>query len=170
MPDEYVDLKSSAADKDRDPDKDDRDKVQSSWWLGRWAHVLTIPVWFILFVALNHEPWGDYVAVAVAYTVFVFCLAIGNAFEDSDDYLGNSKAVQFTGILLIPHALVLLLLAWCLSEWFHLATVVPPWVTHEGRKGSLWYWCGMIPLSAAGYWQGMWMATQFRRRFGKRDE
>ncbi|HEY2861892.1 MAG TPA: hypothetical protein VGJ21_26060 [Terracidiphilus sp.] len=135
-----------------------------TWWLGRWAHVLTMPVWAVLFMSSAEQPWGSYVSVAAAYTVLVFCLALGYAFKDLDDVTGNSRALISIAQLLIPHAFVLAVVVCGVYEWLHLAPSLPSWMTEEGRKGSAWYWCGMAPLGGAGYAEGFWMARRLRRR------
>ena len=150
-------------EKQSDDEQKSSEDRKSTWWLGRWAHVVTIPVWFILFISFADRPWGAQVSVACAYTVLVLCLTLGYAFQDLDDVLGNPRALAYCAKLLIPHALVLALVVWAVSEWLHLAPTLPSWMTQEGRKGSLWYWCGMLPLAGAGYWQGLWMASKLRR-------
>jgi hypothetical protein len=103
------------------------------------------------------------VSVGAAYTVLVFCLALGNAFKDLDDVLGNPHALACIAKLMIPHLFALALVAWGVYEWLNLSRTLPVWVTHEGRKGSVWYWCGMLPLGGAGYWEGFWMAGKLRK-------
>jgi hypothetical protein len=156
-------------EKQSDARQESSDDQKSTWWLGRWAHVITIPVWFILFVSFADHPWGTYISVAGGYTAFVLCLALGNAFKDMDDVLGNPRALIYIAKLLIPHAFILALIVWGVSEWLHLAPTLPSWLTHEGRKGSLWYWCGMLPLGCAGYCQGLRMASM-RRKHCQVDE
>jgi len=143
---------------------------KTTWWLGRWAHVLTIPVWFILFVAFNDRPRDSYVSVVCAYTVLVLSLALGNAFKDLDDVLGHPRALACIAKLMIPHSFALALVVSCVYEWLNISHTLPAWVTHEGRKGSVWYWCGMLPLGGAGYWEGFWMARKLRKHCGVAED
>lgn len=156
----FEDLDTETQSEGRQESSEDEN---TTWWLGKWAHVLTILAWFVLFVAFSDRPWGAQVAVAGGYTVLVFCVALGNAFKDLDDVTGNPRALISIAKLLIPHAFILALVVWGVSEWFHLRPALPSWVTQEGRKGSLWYWCGMLPLGGAGYAEGFWMARSLRR-------
>jgi len=157
MFDEYPVVKQS------DDRRESSEDQKTTWWPGRWAHVVTISSWFILFVSFPDCSWGTYVSVAGAYTVFVFCYALGNAFNDLDDVLGDSRALAYILKLMIPHALVLVLIVCGVFERLHLAPTLPAWVTQEGRKGSLWLWCGMLPLGGAAYCQGSWMAKKLRQ-------
>jgi hypothetical protein len=143
---------------------------KSTWWLGRWAHVITIPVWFILYISFAEKPWGAHVSVAGGYTALVFSLALGYAFNDWDDVLGNSRAMAYIAKLGILHVFVLALVIWGVSEWLHLAATLPSWVIHEGRKGSVWYWCGILPLAGAGYGEGLWMASRLREHCQTADD
>ena len=144
--------------------------AKPTWWIGPWAHVLTIPVWFILYIAGANTPWGPYVSVGGAWTVLVFCVALGNSFRDSDDLFGNSETLGYVVKLVIPHLAGLALLMVGVYEWLHLKPELPTWMTAEGRKGSLWYWCGMIPLAGGGYCEGFWMARKIRRRIARSDD
>lgn len=119
----------------------------------------------LLFLPFKDHPWSLYVAVAGSYSVLVFGLAFGSAFEDADDFFGNSQVPRYIAKLLIPHALILALIALGVSRWLYLRPTLPSWVTQEGRRGSFWDLCGWLSLGIAGVWQGLWMAGRIKRRF-----
>lgn len=151
-------------------EKQSEDDAKSNWWVGPWAHVLGGLGFGILIIPLHSYSWGWQVSIAGGYSVLAFCRAFGSAFENADDLLGNPRAVRSVAMLLIPHAAVVLLVVLGVSWWFHIRPELPTWVTHEGRKGSLWYWFGMLPLALAGYAQGAWMAGWIKRQVKAPDD
>jgi len=146
------------------------DKNNSSVGLYRWAHFPAILVFAILIIPLHSHPWGWQIAIAGGYTVYVFWFAFGLVLKDADDFLGDPRVPKYGAELLIPHALILTLIIFCVSEWFRLKPILPEWVTHEGRKGSLWDLCGWVALAGAGIWQGFWMGKKIKRRFGEPED
>jgi hypothetical protein len=54
--------------------------------------------------------------------------------------------------------------------WFHLYTTLPPWMTYEGRKGSLWELFGWIVLAIAGIKQALWITGKLKRQFGESQD
>jgi hypothetical protein len=152
-----------------DPKRSEGDE-KPSWWVGRWAHVLALPVFCIVYFPFQKYPWAWHVAIASSYSVFVFCRAFGTTLGDADDFFGNSKVPRLLANLVIPHVLILALIVLGVSLWFHLKPNLPSWVTHEGRKGSLWDLCGWLLLAGAGIWQGSWMAAWIKRHLNERDD
>jgi hypothetical protein len=146
------------------------DEEKSSWWLGPWAHFPAIVVFGVLFFLFKDHAWGWYVAIACSYTVYVFCRAFGSAFKDSDDLFGNSEVPHYLAKLLVPHALIVALIMLGVFLWFYLKPSLPSWLTHEGRKGSLWDLLGWLVLAGAGIKQGFWMADKLKRLCGQCDD
>jgi hypothetical protein len=97
----------------------------------------------------------------------VFGLAIGSIIKDLDDLFGDAEIGKDARRLLIRHAAVLAVLTGGISLCFQLRTLLPSWMTHEGRKQSLWDFLGWLALAAAGITQGIWMAGKIKRRLGK---
>jgi hypothetical protein len=140
------------------------DEKQSSWWVCSWAHVLAGAVFCLLYLPFQEHPWSFYIAIAASYSVFVFGRAFGSVFIDGDDFFGDPQDSQHAVTLLLPHAFILVLVTLGAYLWLHLRPVLPPWVTHEGHKGSLWLVCGLLPLIYVGIRQGSWMAGRMKRR------
>jgi hypothetical protein len=135
--------------------------------LYRWAHFPAIIVFGVLFMLFQSSPWRWQIAIGFAYTVYVFFFAFGSVFKDSDDFLGDSKVPKYFVKLLIPHAMILALIMVGIHLWFRLRPTLPPWVTQEGHKGSLWDLCGWLLLAGAGISQGLWMAGKLKRQFSE---
>jgi hypothetical protein len=142
----------------------------ASYGLGRWAHFPAGLVFGILFVVLSGHPWRWYVAIDGAYTVCVFGFAIGSVIKDLDDFFGSAEIQRCAARLLIPHIPVLAVLTYGTFLWFHLNTILPSWLTQEGRKGSLWEILGWLALAVAGVTQGIWMSRRIKRQLGRRTD
>jgi hypothetical protein len=166
MPDDYVDLKSSSPDEETPSD----DEQESSPGLWRWAHFPAILAFGILFIAFRGQPWRWYIAIGGSYTVYVFFFALGSVLRDLDDFFGDPRVPRYVAELLIPHVFILALIMSGVSLWFYLEPTLPPWLTQEGRKESLWDLCGWIVLALAGISQGSWMAGKIKRRFGEPED
>ena len=136
----------------------------------RWAHFPAMIVFAALIIPLHRHPWGWQIAIASGYTVYVFWFALGLGVKNSDDFFGDSQVPLYTAKLLIPHTLILIMIVLGVSEWFHLKTVVPSWVTHEGRKESIWDLFGWLLLAGAGIWQGFWMGNKIKHRFSEPED
>ena len=134
---------------------------------GRWAHFPAGLVFGLLFILFSGHPWRWFIAIDGAYTVYVFGLAIGSIIKDMDDLFGDPQIAKAALRLLIPHAAALAALTGGISLWFHLRTLLPSWMTHEGRKESLWDLLGWLALAVLGISQGIWMAEKMKRRLGK---
>jgi hypothetical protein len=141
------------------------DENEPSSQLYRWAHFPGMLAFGLLFILFRSHPWRWQIAIGGGYTVYVFFFAFGSVLRDADDFFGDTRVPKCAAKLLVPHVLVLALIVEGVTLWFHLKPLLPPWVTHEGRKGSLWDLCGWILLAGAGIWQGFWMAGKIKRRF-----
>ena len=150
--------------------KEPAEPEKPKWWIGPWAHVIAIPVWAVLYFPFSDRPWEPYTSVAGAYTALVFCIALGNSFNNSDDLCGDSRARGYVLRLVIPHLVMLALVMDGVFEWLHLTSMLPAWMIHEGRRGSIWYWCGVSPLAGGGYWEGFWMSRKIKRHLGTGKE
>jgi len=143
---------------------------KSSWWLGPWAHFPAGIVFCLLYFPTKDHFWSWYAAIAGSYTVYVFCRAFGCAFKDSDDLFGNSQVPRYLAKLLIPHALILALILLGVSVWFDLRSLLPDWMTHEGRRESPWDLFGWLVLAGAGIWQGFWMTGKLKHRLEEAED
>jgi hypothetical protein len=144
----------------------DGDETPSSQ-LYRWAHFPAFLVFGLLIIPLHGYRFGWHIAIAGAYTVYVFFFAFGSVLRDADDFFGDLRVPRYAAELLIPHLLALALLMSGVTLWFHLRSTLPDWVTHEGRKESFWDLLGWLVLACAGVAQGFWMAGRIKRRFGQ---
>jgi hypothetical protein len=79
-----------------------------------------------------------------------------------DDFFGDARVPRCIAKLLIPHIFFLALVISGVSLWFYLKPLLPPWITHEGRKESLWDLFGWLVLAIAGIKQGSWMAGRIK--------
>lgn len=147
-----------------------QDEKKSSWWLGPWAHVPAGIVFCLLYFPFKDHPWSWYVAIAGSYTVYVFCRAFGSAFKDSNDLFGNSQVPGYVAKTLIPHALILAFITLGVFLWFYLKPSLPSWMTHEGRRESLWDLIGWLVLAGAGISQGFWMTAKLKRRIEEAED
>jgi len=139
---------------------------ESSPSLYRWAHFPALLIFGILFILFRGQDWRWQIAIGGAYTVYVFFFAFGSVFDSADDFFGDSRVPKYFLKLLIPHTLILTLVISGVSLWFHFKPMLPSWLTHEGRKGSLWDLCGWLVLAGAGISQGFWMAGKTKRLIG----
>jgi hypothetical protein len=155
----------TAENKTEEPQTPEEDEDASSSQLYRWAHFPALLVFAVLIIPLHRHPWGWQIAIAGGYTAYVFWFAFGSVLNSADDFFGDSRVPKYAVELLLPHALILALVVLGVTEWFHLKPLLPEWVTHEGRKGSLWMLFGWLLLASAGIWQGSWMAKKIKRRF-----
>lgn len=166
MPDEYIDLASPKANEQTSSD----DEKRSSPGLYRWAHFPAILAFGILFILLRGQPWRLQIAIGGAYTVYVFFFAFGSVLQDLDDFFGDPRVPRYATKLLIPHVFFLTAVISGVTLWFYLRPMLPPWLTQEGRKESLWDLCGWLVLAVAGRVQGSWMASRIKRRFAESQD
>jgi hypothetical protein len=149
---------------------DDGSTSEQPSQLYRWAHFPAMLIFGILIILFHGHPWGWQLAIGGGYTVYVFFFAFGSVFKNSDDFFGDSRVPKYAMELLIPHVLILALIVFGVTEWFRLKPILPEWVTHEGRKGSLWMLLGWLLLASAGISQGFWMAGLIKRRLGEQQD
>jgi hypothetical protein len=146
------------------------DASESSPQLYRWAHFPAMLAFVVLILPFHGHRWGWQIAIAGAYTVYVFFFAFGSVFQSVGDFFGDPRVSRYAARLLMPHVLVLALIVSGVTWWFHLKPLLPAWATHEGRRPSLWFYCGALLLALAGIAQGAWMAGRMKRRFGPTKE
>jgi hypothetical protein len=58
-------------EKQSDDEQEFSGDLKSTWWFGRWAHVITIPVWFI-FLSRLQTVRGAHMYQSPARTPFSF--------------------------------------------------------------------------------------------------
>jgi hypothetical protein len=150
------------------PLTDDENKPSSG--LYRWAHFPAGLAFGILFILFSGNPWRWQIAIGGGYTVYVFFFAFGSVLRDADDFFGDTRVPLCAAKLLIPHIFILTLIISGVSLWFHISPLLPSWVTHEGRKESLWDLFGWLILAGAGIWQGSWMAKKIKSRFTEPED
>ncbi len=166
MPDDDIDLKSP----NEEEQKPSEDVERSSWWIGRWAHVIAGVVFCLLYFPLEDRFWSWQVAITLSYIVFMFCCTCGLAFKDADDFFGNLQVPRYIGALLIRQVIVLALISLGLYLWRHLEAFLPVWVTYRGRRLSLWDYCGIVLVYLAAVKEASWMANKIKARFGEQED
>ena len=155
------------------PDREDERAAEervgsSSAW--RWAHLPAMLVFVLLYLPLKNYSWSLYVAVGGGYTVLVLWIALGSSLKDSDDFFGSPEVLKFIPKMLIVHTIPLGLLLLGLFLWFELKRVLPEWVTHEARRGSLWDLFGWLILACTSVGEGFWMAGKVKQRFEPKED
>jgi hypothetical protein len=146
------------------------DKRKSSWWIGRWAHVIAIPVFCALYFPFQERSWSLPVAIIAAYIVFMLCCTCGLAFKDADDLLGRPETERYMASLVVRQVFVLALVSLGAFLWIYLRGILPTWVTYEGRKGSLWDYCGLLLAYVMAVREASWMAARIKRRFRSSED
>lgn len=141
------------------------DEQNSHWGIGRWAHIITIPVFCLLYFPFEDHTWAWPVAITMAYIVFMLCCTCGIAFRDSDDLFGNLRVPEYMGKLLLRQILVLALVSVAAWSWRYAKTVLPEWAVHEGRRMSLWDYLGMIVFYIVAVREASWMASKIKQHF-----
>jgi hypothetical protein len=140
---------------------------KSSWWIGRWAHVIAGLSFCLLYFPFQNHSWIWLVAIMLTYIVFMFCCTCGMAFQDSDDFFGNLQVSRFMAKLLMRQVFVLMLISFGAYLWLRLKTILPDWMTYESRRGSLWDFCGLILFYWAAVKEASWMARKIKRQFSE---
>jgi hypothetical protein len=136
---------------------------RSSWWIGRWAHVIAGLSFCLLYFPFQNHSWSWLFAITVTYIVFMFCCTCGLAFQDSDDFFGSLQVSRYMAMLLMRQVFVLALIILGAYVWLRLKTVLPAWVTHEGRRMSPWDFFGLILFYWAAVKEASWMAKRIKR-------
>jgi hypothetical protein len=146
------------------------EEQRSSWWIGRWAHVIAIGVFCLLYFSLKDRSWSWQLAITSSYIVFMLCCTCGIAFRDSDDFFGNSEVQQYLATLLVRQVFVLALVSAGAYLWRYLTPFLPEWVTHQSRRGSIWDLCGLVLAYFVAVREASWMAARIKRRCPELDE
>jgi hypothetical protein len=155
------------ADLDRPVTEDNK---KSSVTLERWAHFPAMLVLGILMLLFHRSPWGWQISITGSYTVYVFWFALGNDKQSFDDIAGDTLLFRKIASQLLPHLFILVLVVAGVTEWFRLLPILPPGLTDEGRKGSLWDMFGWLALGCSGIAQGFWMSARIKRQFPEPDD
>lgn len=148
-----------------DDQKPSGGKEKPSWWIGRWAHVIAMVVFCLLYFPFQDRFWSWQVAITLSYVVFMLCCTCGMAFQDADDFFGNLQVSRYMAMLLIRQAFVLALISLGAYLWHRLKTTLPAWATYEGRRMSLWDLCGVLLAYWAAVKEASWMAEKIKRHF-----
>jgi hypothetical protein len=146
------------------------DEGKSSWWIGRWAHVIAGVVFCLLYLPFEDRFWSWQLAITSSYVVFMLCCSCGLAFKDADDFFGNLQVPRYMGKLLIRQVVVLALVSLGAYLWFRSKAVLPAWVTQEGRRMSLWDLCGILLAYWAAVKESSWMARKIKSQFGEPED
>lgn len=154
------------------PDVEDEEDAQadearerSGGGIWRVPHIPAAVAFCVLYFPLNSYPWALYLAIGIAFTLFVFMFALGTRLSDLDDFFGDSAVPKYAAKLLIPHCVVLGFVLAAVFLWFRLKPELPEWVTHEGRKGSVWELLGWLSLLGMALAEGSWLAGKVKQRF-----
>src|SRR5580692_11215978 len=94
-----------------DDQKPSGGKEKPSWWIGRWAHVIAMVVFCLLYFPFQDRFWSWQIAITLSYVVFMLCCTCGMAFQDADDFFGNLQVSRYMAMLLIRQAFVLALIS-----------------------------------------------------------
>ena len=162
MPDDYNDLKTQA-----DEAQDDSDTPKfTSWWIGRWAHIISLIVFISLYVLFLDKTWGWPLAATVAYIIFMFCCTCGLSFQDSDEFIGSPEVMKYMAVLLVRQIVVLAVISLCLFLWRYAIPFLPIWATARGSHGlTLWEYVCIIVFYFVAVREAKWMAKKIKARF-----
>jgi len=162
MPDDYIDL---TVEKDDKPKPLETEKV-TSWWIGRWAHVIALLVFGVLYVPLSDRVWSWQVAATLSYVAFMLCCTCGLSFQDSDDFFGDPPVARFMASLLVRQFFILALVSLALYEWRHVIPALPSWARGRAiRNLSLWEVAGIVVVYVIALREATWMAKKIKQRF-----
>lgn len=143
---------------------------QSSWWIGRWSHVIAMIVFSLLYFPFADRFWSWQVAITVSYIMFMLCCTCGMAFRDSDDFFGNLTVAQYMGDLLIRQIVILALVSVVAYFWRYLKQVLPAWIAQTGHRLSLWDMFGLVLAYVIAVREASWMANKIKGRFPELEE
>ena len=162
----FEDLDNQTEEKQSASDAEQR----SHWWIGPWAHVIAGVVFCVIYFPLDQYLWGWQVAITLTYVVFMFCCTCGLIFKDSDDFLGNLPVMKFMSKLLVRQTVVLALVSGTAYLWRYSKTVLPGWMTQEGRRMSLWDYFGIILFYVIAVREAKWMAAKLKLQFSDLED
>ena len=157
----FDDLETAESKLDVSDASEDSDSSSSN--LYRWAHFPGMLAFVVLILLFRHNHFRWQIAIGGAYTVYVFFFAFGSVLKDADDFYGDPRVLRVTAKLLPFHLPCLALIVAGVSLWFYLEPKLPPEMTHEGRKGSMWEILGWLVLAGACMAQGFWMGGKVKR-------
>ena len=167
MPDDYIDLNRTQDDEQKPQETEE----VNSWWIGRWAHVIALLVFGIVYGPFDDRIWGWQVAATLSYIVFLLCCTCGLSFQDSDDFFGNLPVARFMGSLLVRQFVILALISLGLYEWRHVIPLLPTWANERAiRNLSLWEVAGIIVVYLIAVREATWMAKRIKQQFPEIDE
>ena len=167
MSDDYIDLNHTQEDEQKPPETAE----VTSWWIGRWSHVIALFAFGIVYLPFDDRIWGWQVAATFSYIVFMLCCTCGLSFQDSDDFFGNLPVARFMGSLLVRQFVILALISLGLYEWRHLIRFLPTWANERAiRNLSLWEVAGIIVVYVIAVREATWMAKKIKQRFPETDE
>ena len=157
------------------PDRDDGQDVstdgeKSSWWIGRWAHVIAMVFFSVLYFPFSEHFWSWQLAIAGSYIVFILCCTCGLAFRDSDDFFGNLQVWQYLGKLLVRQILILILVSVGAYLWRYLEHVLPASIAQRGSRLSLWDLFGLMIAYVVAIREAAWMANKIKDQFPELKE
>ena len=162
MPDDYVDLNGRQDHEEEPPEKAE----VTSWWIGRWAHVIAGLLFCLVYFPLDDRVWSWQVAATLSYVVFMLCCTCGLSFQDSDDLFGNLPVARYMGSLLVRQFVILALISIGLYEWRHVIPALPSWATGRAiRNLSLWELVGIIAVYVVAVREATWMAKKIKKQF-----
>jgi hypothetical protein len=162
MPDDYIDLKNQ---QDEEPKPQETAEV-TSWWIGRWAHVIAIFFFCVVYFPLSDHGWSWQAAVTVSYVVFLLCCTCGLSFQDSDDFFGSPEVIRYIGILLVRQILIIALISLGAYLWRYLIPLLPRWSNERAyRNLSLWEVGGALLVYFVAIKEATWMAKKIKQRF-----
>jgi len=146
------------------------DGQKSSWWIGRWAHVIAMLIFSVLYFPFANRTWSWQIAITLSYIAFMLCCTCGLAFRDSDDFFGNLEVAQYMGDLLVRQIVVLAGISVMTYAWHFLKRVLPDWFAQTGHKLSLWDMFGLVLAYVVAVREASWMAENIKRRFPELEE
>ena len=132
--------------------------------ISRWSVLVAMAVFCLLYFPFQNYPWSWLVAIAGSYTVIAFGFAVGSVVKDADDFFGDPRVPKSLTTLLLPHAVILIPIMSGAYLWLHFQSKLPHWLTVEGRKGSLWDYCGILLGVIAAGREAEWMASKIKRQ------
>ncbi len=144
-------------------------KQRSSWWIGRWAHVIAGLVFCVLYFPFDRYAWSWQVAATVAYIVFMLCCTCGLSFKDSDDFFGNFRVPEYMATLFARQILVLALVSAGAWIWHRLIPILPSWAT-QGPRLPLWDLFGIILFYLVAVKEASWMAAKIKSKFPELED
>lgn len=162
-----LDTAESRTEESQNPAEGDR---KSGWWIGPWAHVIAGVIFCLTYFPFDQYTWSWQVAITVAYFVFMLCCTCGMVFKDSDDFFGNPQVPEFMGKLLVRQILVLALVSLAAYLWHYSRSILPNWLTQEGRRMSLWDYFGVILFYIVAVREAKWMAARIKRKFSEVED